>query len=178
MLELARRSISEVVLRKNLPAVPADPPAAAGSPEIGGIFVSLHLHGHLRGCIGQLDPTGSLADLVARCARAAALDDPRFSPVREDEVSQLEIEISVLTRPQPIDPAAVRVGAHGLIVTCGRMRGLLLPQVASQYGWSTERFLEETCLKAGLEREAWKDPATRIEAFTAEVFGETESRPG
>jgi AmmeMemoRadiSam system protein A len=115
-----------------------------------------------------------LAEAVAQMAIAVSRADPRFEPVTADELSGLEIEISVLSPMKPVTPEQIEVGRHGLLVRRGAFRGLLLPQVPEQYHWSRERFLEETCVKAGLPREAWKDPETQIEAFTAEVFSEAQ----
>ncbi|HUJ31887.1 MAG TPA: AmmeMemoRadiSam system protein A [Candidatus Acidoferrum sp.] len=141
-----------------------------------GAFVTLHRGSRLRGCIGQLSTGEPLVEMVARCARSAALEDPRFSPVVPDEVAQIEIEISVLSPLEDITLDKIEPGTHGLIVSQGWRRGVLLPQVATQFGWTAERFLEETCVKAGLDREAWKDPETRVQAFTAEVFSESRLR--
>jgi AmmeMemoRadiSam system protein A len=105
---------------------------------------------------------------------SAALADPRFEALRPSELQALDIEISVISPLEPIAPEQVQVGKHGLLVSRGSDRGVLLPQVAMEYHWNAERFLEETCLKAGLEHEVWKDPATLIYAFTAEVFSEHE----
>jgi AmmeMemoRadiSam system protein A len=113
---------------------------------------------------------------VARSAISAALHDPRFPPVQAAEVQGLEIEISVLSPPEPISPESIVIGRHGLIVVQGARRGLLLPQVAIERGWSGERFLEETCSKAGLPRGAWREPATRILAFEAEIFSEESKK--
>ena len=137
-----------------------------------GAFVTLHRRGRLRGCVGQLPGRDSLAEVVAHCARSAALHDSRFEPVQAAELSEIEIEVSVLSALQDVTLEAIEAGKHGLVVSQGRQRGVLLPQVASQFNWGAQRFLEETCVKAGLEREAWKDPATRVQAFTAEVFSE------
>lgn len=173
MLALARSAIEAAVLRRPLPEVRlASPLLAAPS----GAFVSLHQERHLRGCIGQIDAREPLALTVARCAVAAAMEDPRFSPVTEHELAGLELEISVLSPLVPIRPGDVEVGKHGLLVSRGWQRGLLLPQVATQFHWTRERFLEETCHKAGLDPDAWKDPGTHLEAFTAEVFSEAEIR--
>jgi AmmeMemoRadiSam system protein A len=137
-----------------------------------GAFVTLHRRGRLRGCVGQLPGRDSLAEVVAHCARSAALHDSRFDPVTSAELSQIEIEVSVLSVLQDVTLEAIEAGKHGLVVSQGRQRGVLLPQVASQFNWGAQRFLEEACVKAGLERDAWKDPATRVQAFTAEVFSE------
>ena len=171
LLELARKAIAAVVARGPAPEIPSH---LAGLPSVPGVFVTLHHRGRLRGCIGRIDACEDLARTVARCAISAAVEDPRFAPLDPEELAGVKIEISVLGPFQEIRPDEIRVGQDGLLVTRGRRRGLLLPQVGQQFHWAAEKFLEETCLKAGLEREAWKDPATRIEAFTAEVFSETE----
>ena len=137
-----------------------------------GAFVTLHRRGRLRGCVGQLPGRDALVAVVAHCARAAALDDSRFEPVGLGELSEIDIEVSVLAALEDVTLEAIETGKHGLVVSQGRQRGVLLPQVASQFNWGAQRFLEETCVKAGLERDAWKDPATRVQAFTAEVFSE------
>jgi len=139
-----------------------------------GVFVTLRARGRLRGCIGQLSSELPLADTVAHCARAAAREDPRFAPVKPEELSGTEIEISVLSTPVAITPEAIRIGEHGLIVSRGKCRGVLLPHVATEFRWQAQRFLEETCVKAGLATDAWKDPETEIQAFTADVFTEKE----
>jgi len=136
--------------------------------------VSLHRRGRLRGCVGQIMSNESLAATVAYCARAAALEDPRFDPVRPDELKEIAIELSVLSQLEPIAPGEIESGKHGLMVSNGRNRGILLPQVAGQFRWDGQRLLEETCVKAGLSRNAWKLPETRIQAFTAEIFRERE----
>ena len=146
-------------------------------PEVlrrpSGAFVSIHEHGELRGCIGYIQALKPLIDTVAEAAEKAALEDPRFMPVREDELDELKIEISVLSPLQKIrDTDGVEVGTHGLLVESGRCRGLLLPQVATDFGWDRETFLSQTCRKAGLPADAWKDRSTTISVFTAEVFGE------
>ena len=139
-----------------------------------GAFVTLHdARGALRGCIGCFEGRGSLEETVVRMARESALKDPRFSPVRPEEVGDLAIEISVLGAPTPLSsPEALVVGVHGLIVEHGGARGVLLPQVAEELGWTRERFLEQVCEKARLDRQAWRWPETRLTVFTAEVFGD------
>jgi len=143
----------------------------------GAAFVTLHSGKRLRGCIGQLDWNEPLVQVVAYCAKAAALEDPRFEPVRPGELSGIEIEISVLSPLEEIASDKIRVGEHGLVVSRGWQRGVLLPQVATQYRWDAMRLLEETCVKAGLDRDAWKDPTTRVYGFSAEVFSEAEFKP-
>jgi AmmeMemoRadiSam system protein A len=145
--------------------------------QSAGAFVTLHRRGRLRGCIGQLGSPESLVRVVAYCARAAALEDPRFEPVRMHEVSEIEIELSVLSGLEDVAPGQIETGRHGLLVSRGWQRGVLLPQVAKAYGWTPIRFLEETCAKAGLDRNVWQDSATRIQGFTAEIFSESTVAP-
>jgi len=134
----------------------------------------LHYRGRLRGCVGQLPSKESLAEVVAHCAKSAALEDPRFEEVSIDELPGIEIELSVLSGLIEVTLEEILPGIHGLIVSCGWKRGVLLPQVAEQFHWNAQRFLEETCAKADLARDAWKDPATRVQAFTADVFSEAD----
>lgn len=175
LLEVARRALV-------LAAEGCEPfeelPANGGLGRGSGAFVTLRSSGRLRGCIGQLSSSDPLTQVVAYCARAAALEDPRFDPVRPDELAGIEVEISVLSPLETIAPAEIEVGKHGLMVSQAWQRGVLLPQVATEFHWGAERFLEETCVKAGLGRDAWKDPATRIYAFTAEVFSESDLGAG
>jgi AmmeMemoRadiSam system protein A len=142
----------------------------------GGAFVTLRLRKRLRGCIGQLPSNIPLLQVVAHCAKAAALEDPRFGPVVPDEIGEIDIEISILSFPEDVKPEEIEPGCHGLIVSRGFQRGLLLPQVAAEFHWSAQRFLEETCIKGGLEPGAWRENSTRIQAFTAEVFSESSLR--
>jgi AmmeMemoRadiSam system protein A len=171
LLELARQAITEAVVHGRQLQVPA---ASGALAEPRAAFVSLHSRGRLRGCIGQIEPVQSLAETVAFCAVAAATRDPRFAPVVPEELPELEIEISVLSPRQAVAPQAIEPGVHGVRVASGGRQGVLLPQVARRFGWGRERFLEETCLKAGLPPDAWRDPHTLIEAFTAETFSEAE----
>lgn len=124
-----------------------------------------------------MDATLSLAETVTQCAIGAALHDPRFPSLGVDDLPSLEIEISVLSESAPIAPDAIQPGRHGLLVMNGTRRGLLLPQVAVEHRWSGERFLAETCEKAGLHRDAWRDAETQILAFTADVFSDAGLAP-
>lgn len=176
LLALARSAVRAWVLEERLPE-----PAATAPPQSlprRGVFVSLHIAGRLRGCIGRTDSTEPLDSLLPACAVLAASRDPRFPPVQIHEVDALEIELSILTPPEVVPPsdvlARLEPGVHGVAVSLAGARGLLLPQVASQYQWTAQRFLEETCRKAGLPAGAWRDPEVRIELFTAEVFSESE----
>jgi AmmeMemoRadiSam system protein A len=175
LLDLARRAISSAIIEKRI--LDFSPyPSTLTQPA--GAFVTLHRDGQLRGCVGQVEASDPLGDAVARAAINAALHDSRFPAVEADEVRRLEIEISVLSPPEPIAPETILPGHHGLLIVKGEHRGLLLPQVAAGRQWSSQRFLEETCAKAGLPRDAWRDPATRIFAFTAEVFSDIRLRVG
>ena len=139
-----------------------------------GAFVTLRTKaGDLRGCIGSIYAREALYRAVHSSALSAAFRDPRFRPVRREELAELHIEISVMG---PIERMTnfddIVVGRDGLIVTRGRYAGLLLPQVASEYGWDRDTFLDQTCVKAGLGRGDWRHPETVVEKFSAEVFGE------
>ena len=143
--------------------------------EPRGAFVTLHKHGQLRGCIGYIEPIKPLVETIVEMAKAAAFNDWRFPPVKAEEVPELDIEISILSPIKEIkDTNEIVVGKHGIIITRGMHRGLLLPQVATEWGWDREKFLEQTCLKAGLPTDAWKEKGTKIEIFSAEIFNEKE----
>ena len=169
LLKLAHQSIQSALegRDRDLDLRPPTPHLA----EPRGAFTTLHLHGKLRGCIGYILPVDSLYKIVIDTARAAAFEDPRFEPVALSDLPELKLEISVLSPPQPIRPEEVMVGRHGLIVSQGNRRGLLLPQVPMEWEWDRETFLAQTCLKAGLPPDAWQHGA-QLQAFTAEVFGE------
>ena len=169
LVAIARRAVSCAVLEGELPDLPDYPPALS---ENGGAFVSLYVGGRLRGCVGQVENPGPLADVVARSAISAALNDSRFPSIGAEELPALNIEISVLARPEPLLPEAIVIGKHGLLVVNGGRRGLLLPQVAVERKWNSQRFLEETCVKAGLPADAWRDELTQVFGFTAEIFSE------
>jgi uncharacterized protein len=140
--------------------------------QFRGAFVTLHNHGDLRGCIGHIEANQPLGNVVARCAVAACSADPRFPPITHVELAEIDIEISLLGPLEPIEgPADVAVGRHGLVVEEGWKRGLLLPQVATEWHWDAETFLAQACHKAGLPRDAWKRGAA-LWRFEADVFGE------
>jgi AmmeMemoRadiSam system protein A len=139
--------------------------------EKRGAFVSLHLHGNLRGCIGYIQPSRPLHKTVQEMSIAAALQDPRFDPVTKQELEELEIEISVLTPMVRIEHTQeIEIGRHGLYIVSGPYHGLLLPQVATSYSWDRKTFLEHTCEKAGLPKNAWMDKNTEIYIFSADIF--------
>jgi AmmeMemoRadiSam system protein A len=171
LLQVARRALLAAVEHRESPD---NLPQISELGESAGAFVTLHKRGRLRGCIGQLGTAQSLVEVVAHCAKAAALEDPRFDRLRPDEAAETEIELSVLSPLEEIAPEKIEAGKHGLMVSRGLQHGVLLPQVATEYRWTARRFLEETCVKAGLERDAWQQPDAKIQCFTAEVFRESE----
>ena len=143
-------------------------------PEASGVFVTIKQKGELRGCLGTLEACCDLADEVVRCAGDAASSDPRFAPIEPSELTALSLEVSVLGPLEPVEPidaTAIAIGRHGLVAEQGHRRGLLLPQVATEWGWTVEQFLAHTCVKAGLRGDAWRQGA-RIWRFDAEVFSE------
>ena len=168
LLRLAREAITA-----HVGVAPAHVPGAAEVLErLGGAFVTLHSDGELRGCIGHIELNEALGRVVPRCAVAAASTDPRFPPITSAELEHIEIEISLLGPLEPIaGPQDIEVGRHGLVVESARLRGLLLPQVATEWHWDAETFLAHTCHKAGLPRDAWKHGA-KLWRFEAEVFSE------
>ena len=171
LLNLARTTLESYLAQKPTPSYD---PSGAALLERKGAFVSLHRGDELRGCIGQLYPDRELYKIVQHCVLSAALEDTRFVPVVIEELPDLSIEISVLTpfrRIRRIE--GIEVGKHGLYIVQGRFRGLLLPQVATQYGWDRLTFLRQTCRKSGLPESAWQDPQTLIHTFEAEVFSES-----
>jgi AmmeMemoRadiSam system protein A len=168
LIEVARKAI-ETALEKREYRPEATTP---NLKEPRAVFVTLHIGGQLRGCVGQIIATEPLVEAVAHSAVSAAFGDPRFAPLTTQEFPQLQFEISVLSPIKPIRPREIEPGVHGLLVSGGGRRGLLLPQVATEFGWGAETFLEHTCRKAGLPLDAWKQPETEIYGFTAEKFGE------
>ncbi len=151
----------------------APPPASIDVPGAAGVFVTLKVGGQLRGCLGTLQATADLAREVARAAADAASADPRFPPVAAADLGELTVDVSVLGPLEAIDPAApdaIAIGRHGLVAEQGSRRGLLLPQVATEWGWTADQFLRQTCVKAGLPPDAWQHGA-RMFRFDADVFG-------
>jgi len=172
LLRVARESLEAAVTGTRGPNLETQDPALR---EKRGAFVTLKRQGQLRGCLGYVEGIMPLIEAVAENAAAAALRDPRFPPVRPNELPEITIEISALTPLVPVeDPEQVEVGRHGLMVCLGPNRGLLLPQVPGEFGWQREQFLAHTCLKAGLSPDSWRDPAAQLYSFEAEVFGEED----
>ena len=169
LLQVARESATATVTGRdvNLSAMVTD--------REGGAFVTLRISDSLRGCVGQLEGRGSLVETVQHVAAAAATEDPRFSPVRAEELSQIVIEVSVLGPVTPCSgPDAIEIGRHGVVVDAGIRRGLLLPQVAVEWGWDAQTFVSKTCAKAGLRHDAWTRDAA-VSVFEAEVFSEADA---
>jgi AmmeMemoRadiSam system protein A len=167
LLRLAHTSIEFALEKREIPIEPPTPHLA----ELRGAFTTLYVHGQLRGCVGYVVPVASLYRTVAETAQAAAFDDTRFPPVTPEEARELEISLSILSPLQPIRAEEVEIGRHGLLISQHGHRGLLLPQVPVEHSWDRVTFLEQTCYKAGLPGDAWQKGA-KIEAFTAEVFGD------
>ncbi len=171
LLQIARNAVRSYLAGQS----PRLPDVSSGPlTESRGIFVSLHQGVELRGCIGNIHTASPLYRSVAECAIAAAVGDPRFMPLMAAELPNVEFEISVLSPLEPVnDIQEIEVGKHGILISKRSARGLLLPQVATTYGWDRKRFLQETCRKAGLKPDDWKDGAV-IQSFSALVFSEKQ----
>jgi len=174
LLEIARKTIEAGLFDK-----PYTPEYPESFKEKRGIFVTLTKNGMLRGCIGFPEPSFPLIEAVQEAAKSAAFGDPRFPPIMPDEWTSIKIEVTVLTPPQIITiqdpseyPEKIQIGRDGLIVESNFNKGLLLPQVPVEWHWDKTEFLSQTCLKAGLPHDAWKNPETKIYSFQGEIFSE------
>jgi len=172
LLKVARNTVEAVIRGREITKPESD------DPELNapcGCFVTLKNHGRLRGCIGQFTSDSPLIELVAEMAKASATGDPRFfsDPITTGELEKLDVEISVLSPlKRTDDPLSLRLGVDGIYIKKGRASGCFLPQVATETGWSKEEFLSYCCAhKAGLSADAWKNPDTEVNLFTADVFG-------
>jgi len=173
LLALARGTLEAHFREEPPPRLASDRAETFG--EARALFVTLRRDGRLRGCIGTLTPEGDLARTVPRFALRAAFEDPRFPALTNEELPDCTIEISVLTPPRPVEkPEEIAVGRDGLIIELGGRRGLLLPQVAAEWGFDRLMFLAEVSRKAGLPPDAWRLPGARLWSFQAEVFSEEE----
>lgn len=171
LMELSRQALEEIVLGIKREREPVNDPYLQ-SREYGA-FVSLHKRQELRGCIGNCAPKTPLFETVTEMTEAAASRDPRVNPVSKKELGEIQIDITVLSALEAIsDPLTLEIGKHGLYVALGGKRGVLLPQVATQYGWDMKTFLEQTCVKAGLQKHAWKESDVRVSGFTALIIEE------
>jgi uncharacterized protein len=170
LLALARAAITSALENRIIERAKAERPFSLHR----GVFVTIDVDGKLRGCIGVIEPREPLGEGLIHCAQSAAFHDPRFPALLREELSGLQIEISVLSELFPIALHQIQIGKHGLLIATESHRGLLLPQVATENRLSRVEFLEETCHKAGLPRDAWRAPQTKIYAFTCEIFREEE----
>jgi len=177
LIKLARDSISSYFSDSS---VEVSDDIKKGFSDVLGVFVTLNKQGDLRGCIGFPEPVYPLYEGIIKAARSAAFSDPRFPSVSEEEIKDISIEISVLTKPilVEVEKASdyikeVKVGRDGLIIRSGFGSGLLLPQVATEYKWDSKTFLEQTCVKAGLDRDSWQDiEGVKVYRFQSQVFSE------
>ena len=167
LLCLARLAVTEVVSRGQ---ILGDIPEGGIFSERRGVFVSLHVGKRLRGCIGRVDPQETLGSSIVRCAVGAPLHDPRFPALRPEELRNLRIEISLLSALFAIRPEEIEIGNHGLLVSRGSQRAVLLSQVAVRHRLNAEQFLAETCKKAQMAPDAWRDPEANLFGFTCEIF--------
>lgn len=173
-LKIARLALEEAVAHRKAvyPAIPES------FTQDRGVFVTLTEANQLRGCIGFPHPVLPLGDGLIEAATHAALKDPRFYPVDETELSEIKVEVTILTVPKPLicaaneRPGQIQTGKHGIIVQYNGYSGLLLPQVAEEYGWDSEEFLNQTCIKAGLPPETWKNETCAILVFEGQIFSE------
>ena len=174
-VRLARDALTNYIQSKKLIESKGLPPVF---DEKRGVFVTIHEEGELRGCIGYPQPVLPLGKAIIDSAINACSRDPRFPCVRPSELPRTEVEVTILTKPEPYDlpkkklPEVVRIGKDGLIVSKGMYSGLLLPQVAPEWGWDSMEFLSQTCLKAGLPADAWLDEDTEVLHFEAQIFAE------
>jgi uncharacterized protein (TIGR00296 family) len=175
-LKLARDTIEKYLSEDTRLKAPEDLPACF--EEERGVFVTLNKYGSLRGCIGYPYPMFKLKDAIMDAAISAAVGDPRFPAVTKAELADITIELTILTTPQVLKeepkelPKHIEIGRHGLIVKRGIYQGLLLPQVATEYNWSSEEFLCQTCWKANLPQDAWLEKDTEVSTFEGQIFKE------
>lgn len=174
-VRLAREALTSYIQNKKIIGPKGLPPVF---DEKRGVFVTIHEEGELRGCIGYPQPVLPLGRAIVDSAINACSRDPRFPCLRPSEIPRAEVEVTILTVPEPYDipkkqlPEVVRIGRDGLIVSKGMYSGLLLPQVAPEWGFDPLAFLSQTCLKAGLPPDAWLDPDTEVLHFEAQIFAE------
>lgn len=173
LLVVCRQSVEAAIRQIAPPRASPEPPAL---PAWGGIFVTLRMHGRLRGCVGTLDTTRPLPVAAAEIAAASALSDSRFLPVQPAELPSLRVEVSLLSQPVPMrNLEDLRLGVHGIAIRSGGRSSVFLPQVATDHGFTREQFLSRCCTeKAGLPPDAWRDPETSVLLFTTERFHEPD----
>jgi len=172
LVRIARSAITAAVQNKTLPKIETKSQALE---RRSGVFVTLRIGENLRGCIGYIEPLFPLAQATQEVAVKASMDDPRFMPLTSTELNNITIEISVLSPLSELqDVDKIEIGTHGLVIDAGFRRGLLLPQVATEYNWDRKQFLKQICLKAGLPPDAWKQKGMKLFTFTVALFDETE----
>jgi len=174
-VHLARQALTGYTEKKKIIQPQGLPPVFE---EKRGVFVTLHEDGDLRGCIGYPQPVLPLGKAIVDSAINAGSRDPRFPKVRAEELGRIEVEVTILTQPEPYTepkkklPELVQIGKDGLIVSRGPYSGLLLPQVAPEWGFESRELLSQTCVKAGLSPDAWLDEDTEVQHFQAQIFAE------
>ena len=172
LLKIARTAIESSLKGKSLPELEYDSDAMK---RRSGVFVTLRIGEDLRGCIGYIEPLFPLAEATQEVAVKAAKEDPRFMPLTQSEYENIKVEISVLSPVEELKNIdSIEIGKHGLIIDAGYRRGLLLPQVATEYGWNRIQFLEHTAIKAGLPPDAWKRKDAKLFSFSVEKIEEAE----
>ena len=175
ILKLARDTIGYYLEYKKLPEPDFENFTDDIFMEKCGAFVTLHMDGRLRGCIGYIKGIKSIPETIIDMAKASAFQDPRFSPLTNSEYEKIDIEVSILSPIEVVkDISEIVLGRDGLIISSGMKSGLLLPQVATEQNWDLNQFLENTCYKAGLPTHTWELQDTKIEKFSAQVFGEKD----
>lgn len=177
LLNLARTAIETYILKGQVLEVPE--PLSTRLKDNMGVFVTLHEKGELRGCIGYPEPVKPLLNALIEVAIGAATGDPRFAPLNSHELEDIHVEVSVLTSPKLIvtdKPSKyleeIEIGRDGLIIERGIFRGLLLPQVPVEWGWDKEKFLANTCMKAGMSPDCWLQEGVKIYSFQSQIFNE------
>lgn len=174
LFKLARATVEGITNRTGKPALPK---ADGHLAEKRGAFVTIHKRGRLRGCIGMMIGERPLLETIQEMAIAAATQDPRFQPLAQSELAEIDIEISVLSPMEKVSTLdEIETGRDGILISQGFNQGVFLPQVATEQGWDREQFLSRCCEKAGLPADAYRDPKTTIEKFTADVFGEKDGK--
>ncbi|MDY6968577.1 MAG: AmmeMemoRadiSam system protein A [Spirochaetota bacterium] len=175
ILKLARNSIYQYLTSRTLPQTDWDEFSDEIFKEKCGAFVTLHINNRLRGCIGYIKGMEEIPTTIVSLAKSSAFEDSRFPPLNDDEYKGIDIEISILSPIEKVkDISEIVIGRDGLIISQNYRSGLLLPQVATEQNWDVITFLENTCYKAGLPGDAWESDETKIEKFSAQVFGEKE----
>ncbi|MBQ9026207.1 MAG: TIGR00296 family protein [Methanobrevibacter sp.] len=175
LLEIAKNTVATYLETNRRPFIPQDCPEEL--KEELGVFVTINKKKRLRGCIGYPEPVKSLIESTIDVAIAAAFDDPRFPELKEEEFGDIEFEVTVLTQPELIEVAhpdqyldEIEIGRDGLIIQKGYARGLLLPQVAPENGFTKEEFLDHTCMKAGISADSWMDESCDVYKFQGQIF--------